>query len=202
METPISFKAGETVLEGLLARLPGEQGVVITHPHSLYGGSMHNPVVETIGRVFRKKGLSTLRFNFRGVGNSLGSFGDGVGEMQDVLAALQFLLDSGISKLQLAGYSFGSRVIAGMRDLPKEVTGQHHIAPPVAFMDYSGIAEIEKLRTVIAGADDDIAPPAKIKELISLWSPDAHLVILEETDHFFSTSLDRLAEELERAILL
>ncbi len=200
METPIKFQTGEVILEGLLDRGPGEQGVIITHPHSLYGGNMYNPVVETISRVFRKRGLSTLRFNFRGVGDSQGRFEDGVGEQQDVLAALQFLIDSGMTKIQLAGYSFGSRVIAGIKNLPKEVICQHHIAPPVAFMDYSEVADIEKLQTVIAGADDEIAPPAQIKQLLSSWNPDTNMIVIDGADHFFTGSLDLLEKELDGAL--
>ncbi len=200
METLITFQAGEVTLEGLLCRSPGEQGVVITHPHSLYGGNMYNSVVEAISRVYRNRGVSTLRFNFRGVGSSQGQFEDGIGEQQDVLAALQFLIDSGITNLQLAGYSFGSRVIAGIKNLPEEVKSQHHIAPPVAFMDYSEVADIEKLQTVIAGVDDEIAPPAQIKKLLSLWNPETNMIVIEGADHFFTGSLDLLEKELDGVV--
>ncbi len=200
METPITFQTQEILLEGLLQRNSGERGVVITHPHSLYGGNMYNPVVETLCRAYGEKGFTTLRFNFRGVGNSQGRFDDGGGEGEDVLAALGFLLESGITSLNLAGYSFGARVVSGIKDLPKEVVSQIHVAPPVAFMDYSGVTEITGLRTVIVAANDDIAPPDQIRKLLSGWNPEANLVIIEAGDHFFSSSLELLQKELANAI--
>jgi alpha/beta superfamily hydrolase len=200
METPITFETEDLLLEGLLCRNPGERGVVITHPHSLYGGDMHNPVVEAICRVYQRKGFSTLRFNFRGVGGSQGRFGDGIGEQQDVLATISFLTESGLSSLHLAGYSFGSRVIAGIKNLPKEVLTQLYIAPPVAFMDYTGVSDIAHLQTVIVGADDDIAPPEHIRKLLSSWNPDANMIVLNGCDHFFSNSLDLLEQALKEAL--
>lgn len=200
METPVTFQTEDILLEGLLCRNQSERGVVITHPHSLYGGDMYNPVVEAISRVYAQNGFSTLRFNFRGVGSSQGRFGDGVAEQQDVLAALHFLIESGLSSLHLAGYSFGSRVIAGIKNLPKEVMSQLYVAPPVAFMDYTGISDITRLHTVIVGADDDIAPPEQIKKLLPTWNPDANLIILDGMDHFFSNSLIRLEQALNEAV--
>ena len=200
METPITFATKDFSLEGLLCRNPGERGVVITHPHSLYGGDMHNPVVRTISQVYQKKGFSTLRFNFRGVGGSQGRFGDGVGEQQDILAAIHFLTESGLSSLHLAGYSFGSRVIAGIKDLPQEVLSQLYVAPPVAFMDYTGVSDIPRLQTVIAGEDDDIAPPEQIRKLLPSWHPDVNMIVLKGADHFFSNSLDQLEQVLNDAV--
>nr|MCU0539985.1 alpha/beta hydrolase [Desulfobacterales bacterium] len=74
----------------MLERVAGRQGVVVTHPHPLYGGDMDNPVVLAVCRAFRRKGFSTLRFNFRGVGGSGGHHDRGVGECDDVRAAGAF----------------------------------------------------------------------------------------------------------------
>ena len=71
------------MIEGRLAREDPEKGVVITHPHPLYGGDMDNPVVKAIAKAFQQNGYTTLRFNFRGVGGSQGSYADGIGEMDD-----------------------------------------------------------------------------------------------------------------------
>ncbi|MEJ2024042.1 MAG: alpha/beta hydrolase, partial [Deltaproteobacteria bacterium] len=108
----IDFRSGDLVLEGLLTRADGSRGVVVTHPHPLYGGNMQNNVVRAITRAYREAGYTTLRFNFRGVGASQGGFDNGRGEQKDVEAALQYRLSLGCDWLDLAGYSFGSWVNA------------------------------------------------------------------------------------------
>lgn len=199
METPIIFKSGSLNIEGLLQRQPGRFGVVITHPHSLYGGEMYNSVVETICKAYAKKGYSTLRFNFRGVGQSEGVFDNGCGEGEDVLAAVQYLLQAGLEKLHLTGYSFGARVIAGISP-PNEVISQTFIAPPVAFMDFSKIGNVPRLQTVITGENDAIAPMAEISKYLQEWNPAAQLHVLESCDHFFGNALDKLTSTLAQSI--
>ena len=78
-------------IEGLLSDIPGNQGVVITHPHPLYGGDMHNNVVQAILNAYSANDFSTLRFNFRGVGGSTGEYSEGIGEQEDVGAALRYM---------------------------------------------------------------------------------------------------------------
>jgi alpha/beta superfamily hydrolase len=78
-EEEIIFDSEGLKIEGLLENLQGEMGVVVTHPHPLYGGQMRNNVVESITQAYREQGYSTLRFNFRGVGKSEGSYEDGPG---------------------------------------------------------------------------------------------------------------------------
>lgn len=194
METSILFRSGDLVLEGLLHRCEGNKGVIITHPHPLYGGAMDNVVVDALAAAFKNKGYSTLRFNFRGVGNSTGSHDNGVGERDDVLAAIGFFIDSGIHEIVLAGYSYGAYVIASLKELPQQVDWQLHVAPPVAFMDYSQVSAIPKLHSVIAGEYDDIAPPGQIQQLLPLWNKEAKLTVLPGCDHFFSSGLDALSE--------
>ena len=88
MEEKITLSSGQYRLEGYWQAGNGDKGVVITHPHPLYGGTMNNPVVETIQNAFQQNGYATLRFNFRGVGGSQGSYDDGMGEKDDVRAAI------------------------------------------------------------------------------------------------------------------
>jgi alpha/beta superfamily hydrolase len=80
VEQTVIFESEGLELEALLSRESGDRAVVVTHPHPLYGGEMHNPVVEIIARAYQKIGYATLRFNFRGVGNSRGNYDDGKGE--------------------------------------------------------------------------------------------------------------------------
>lgn len=193
-ENPVSFSADGVILEGLLRRIPGTKAAVVTHPHSLYGGDMYNPVVETLCRCYAAGGFSTLRFNFRGVGASQGAFENGCGEAGDVFAAMDYLKESGIRDIQLLGYSFGARVLAGLDDLPREVSAEIYIAPPVGFMDFSDIGFRRALRLVVAGEQDEIAPPQLIEKLLPTWNSMARLAVIKGCDHFFSSSMDNLVQ--------
>ena len=102
---------GEFDLEAGLALGSGPEGVVLVHPHPLYGGEMRNPVITAMMRTFQEHDWSTLRFNFRGVGASCGTYDEGRGEVDDLLAAVDCLRQEGVERVLLAGYSFGAWVI-------------------------------------------------------------------------------------------
>jgi len=100
METKIEFDSDDgIVLEGLLHIGTTGHGVIITHPHPLYGGDMYNNVVETIQNAYQKKGFTTLRFNFRGCGQSTGRYDDGNGEQADLTAAFNYLKAGGTTSI-------------------------------------------------------------------------------------------------------
>ena len=90
-ENRVFIRTEALQLEGLLESVAGDAGVVVTHPHPQYGGDMHNNVLDAIVKAYRKNGYSTLRFNFRGVGASQGAFDNGIGEREDVRAAIAYL---------------------------------------------------------------------------------------------------------------
>jgi hypothetical protein len=184
-EENIYFKSGDLALEGLLNRGDGEKGVVVTHPHPLYGGDMHNTVVSTVVQAYSDAGYGTLRFNFRGVGGSEGHYDDGRGEQDDVQGALDYLIRLGKKTPSLAGYSFGAWVIA--MGLP-QYQGVDHlvmVAPPVAFMEFSFLQESDRIGLVVSGSRDDIAPPPEIRKMIGQWNPDASFRIIEGADHSY-----------------
>src|SRR5260221_12424431 len=113
-ENQVSFRSGDLTLEGLLAN-PGRgaPAAVVCHPHPMYGGSMHNNVVEAILAAMWQAGYTTLRFNFRGVGASEGEHDGGPGEGDDAVAGMTFLMaQQGVRKegAAMAGYSFGGMV--------------------------------------------------------------------------------------------
>ncbi len=189
------FVSGDLELEGVLEVNSAERGVVISHPHPLYGGEMDNPVVEEIRDVYREEGYTTLRFNFRGVGRSGGRFGGGIAERDDVRAAVAFLQKRGISRIELAGYSFGAYVNAGVAETGVEAAGMIMVSPPVTDPKF-GKMRLPALKLVVTGSHDEIAPPALVAELLPHWNPEARLEIIEGADHFYSRSLKKLGAVL------
>ena len=109
-EEKIYIKNGSLIIEGLFSKSSGCKGVVICHPHSLMGGSMYNNVVEAVQEAFSAENVSTLRFNFRGVGGSTGVYDEGRGEKEDILAVCEYMKKLGLTELFFAGYSFGAWV--------------------------------------------------------------------------------------------
>jgi uncharacterized protein len=185
-EEKVHFKSGDLVLEGLLARAEGSKGVVVSHPHPLYGGDMQNNVVTTLVRAYQDARCTTLRFNFRGVGGSEGSYDDGRGEQNDVKAALDHLVSLGCTNLDLVGYSFGAWVNAmGGHEYP-QIRRLNMVSPPVAFLDFSALKYIPEIAIVVSGSRDDIAPPPMIREMIDTWNPEAEFRVIEGADHFYS----------------
>jgi alpha/beta superfamily hydrolase len=185
MEEGVRIQSGDISLEGLLDRTEGNKGVVVTHPHPLYGGDMRNNVVEAIAGSYQKAGYTTLRFNFRGVGGSQGAHDNGEGEQVDVRAALGYLRGLGVGTLHLAGYSFGVWVNARLlKDLP-DIESSIMISPPIDFMDFSFLELNSKIRLIVTGERDDIASAEKIKRLAPVWNPDVSLHIIPGADHFY-----------------
>lgn len=196
MEEKVILESKGLKIEGLLNRTSPERAVVVTHPHPLYGGEMHNPVVETTAQAYGQKGYTTLRFNFRGVGGSQGRYGDGLGEQQDVRAALSFLSDMGFSEIDLAGYSFGAWVNAHLDPGDVPYARMVMVSPPVAFMDFSSISALARLELVVAGSHDEIAPPDMIRQRLPVWNQQARFETVQGADHFYAGAIQSLASIL------
>jgi alpha/beta superfamily hydrolase len=199
-EEQITFQSNGLRIEGLVGRQSGERGVVITHPHSLYGGTMHNQVVETLVRVYQNKGLTTLRFNFRGVGESEGTYGEGRGEKEDVISALRYLYGLEKSAIDLAGYSFGAWVNAHLTPSDFSVSSMIMVSPPVAVLDFSFLSSDQRVKVVVAGGRDDIAPADHISRLMATWNPAALFEVIDGADHFYSGKIESLESVLSRLI--
>lgn len=201
MVKKITFISEDYEIEGLFNKRDENKGVVVTHPHPLYGGDMYNLVVETIVHVYNIKGYSTLKFNFRGVGKSRGQYDNGLGEQKDVLAALSFLADMGMKRIDLAGYSFGAWVNAlAVIQGDSVVENMAMVSPPVGFMDFHAISAMKVLRFVITGSWDDIAPADAVKKMLPTWNPDARFEIVEGADHFYGGYLGQLESVLSSCI--
>jgi uncharacterized protein len=196
-EEKISFASGKLSLEGLLSRGEGDRGVVISHPHPLYGGEMRNQVVGIVQEVFAGKGRTTLRFNFRGVGRSQGEYDEGVGEQEDVRAAVRYLKALGVKEVYLIGYSFGAWVNAqAALNLP-EVAGSILVAPPQAMMDFSFLKDDNKTRLVIVGERDDYGPVEDVMKVVGTMNPPPPVIVTPGADHFFSGASTELVQALE-----
>ena len=195
-EERVIFESGGLGIEGLLEISPGDRGVVVTHPHPLYGGDMHNGVVQSVVDVYRMAGCSTLRFNFRGVGASEGAYDNGVGEQKDVESALKVLKDRGRSKIDLAGYSFGAWVNALGSWRFEQVERIIMVSPPVSFLEFPDLSDNPKIELVIVGTRDDFVDVNTLRATLRTWSPTAQLRVVEGADHFYTGKLAELREAL------
>lgn len=199
MEEKITIPVGQHRLEGYWQAGALGKGVVITHPHPLYGGTMNNPVVETVQRAFQQRGYACLRFNFRGVGSSQGNHDNGIGEQDDVRAAIAYVENRNVRSVDLAGYSFGAWVNSGVAaDGRTSIRSMVMISPPVGFIEFENISALTSLKLVVTGSKDDIAPAEQIRDLLPAWNPDAQFEIIDGCDHFYSGHLEELESILTR----
>jgi hypothetical protein len=197
IEEKITLSSGHYRLEGYWQAGTTGKGVVITHPHPLYGGTMNNPVVETVQSAYQQYGYATLRFNFRGVGASQGNHDNGIGEQDDVRAAIAYVENRNVNAVDLAGYSFGAWVNTGVAaDSRTSIKFMTMISPPVAFIEFGNVKALSCLKLVVTGSRDDIAPPPQIRGLLPAWNPEAQLKIIGGCDHFFIGYLDKLQSVL------
>ena len=198
MQENISFLSDGLTLEGQLYPGSIDAGIVITHPHPLYGGDMYNNVVQAVARFFQRKGYSTLCFNFRGVGKSLGAYDKGRGEQNDVRAAIEYLQSQNITAVDLAGYSFGAWVNARLAVKDHLTCNMVMVSPPVALIEFKAIESIAGLKLVITGSEDEIAPKELIRKLLPTWNPDAAVEVIQGADHFYFGFNNELGNALNR----
>ena len=186
-------------LEGILHRPRGENlpAAVICHPHSLYGGSMDVSLVVSIARTLAERGIMALRFNFRGVGRSEGTFGEGVAELNDVAGAVDFLVrEEGVDeeRLYLVGYSFGAWV--GLRHAERDprIRGVAAIGLPVWHLEEGFLSGYARPKLFIVGEDDSICPPDMLRRFVEGLPPPKEVRILRGTDHFLRGREREMAE--------
>ncbi len=196
MEKKIIIRSGNLELEGLLNEKSGKNSVVITHPHPLYGGDMYNPVVEAIARAYLKRGFTTLCFNFRGTGKSMGTHDNGNGEQQDVKSVIDFLSDRKYNRIDLAGYSFGAWVNALSSQSFTLDNRMTMVSPPVAFIDFKEGLNLSGLQYVVTGTEDEIAPHHLVGKMMRKWNQDAVFETIDGADHFFLGFLDQLTDQV------
>lgn len=170
---------------------------VVCHPHPLHGGTMQNKVVQTLARSFTRLGACTLRFNFRGVGESAGEYADGEGEVDDALAAVAWLRERFPGRsLYLAGFSFGA--IVALRAAKRiACAGLVTVAPPVHRLPESFAPPICSW-LVIQGEADEIVAADGVRRWVEGLGDAPALELMPETGHFFHGRLPELARRVER----
>ena len=198
METPVVVEVpdGPTLEASLGFAEPATAGLVLCHPHPLYGGDMDNPVVTRAAEVAQALGVSTLRFNFRGVGDSTGTHDEGWGEQEDCRAALDSLrtrLAPG-SPLGLLGYSFGARIAAQVGPGRDDLAGLALVAPPLAMYDFDGLPTGLPL-LLVAGSRDPYCPVQDLVKLAAQVGTEPR--IIEGAEHFFFGKLFPLGTAIE-----
>jgi alpha/beta superfamily hydrolase len=170
--------------------------VILCHPHSLFGGTMHNKVVTTMARAFGDLNLRTVRFNFRGVGKTAGTFDKGIGETDDVLAIAKWLQTTYPNDaLWLAGFSFGSYVAArAATQLPTQQLIS--VAPAVINFPFHQLPAITCPWLIIQGEQDEIVPPEAVFSWIATLQPQPTVMRFPDTGHFFHGKLMELRKIL------
>ena len=176
-------------LEALFQKGAQPGVAIVCHPHPLYGGAMDNNVVEALVQAFRSWGTGTLRFNFRGVGGSGGSYGNGDGEAGDILAVRDYLRERGEQgPFRLAGYSFGAWAALKALKTSHSFAALTLVAPPLELLDFGGL-EIPPIPTlVLLGDEDGFCRPGALREWLKDQAPrgpSPAVHILEGCDHFF-----------------
>ncbi len=168
---------------------------VLCHPHPQYGGSMHDAVLQTAADALLAYGANCLRFNFRGVGSSSGSFDNGVGETEDLLAVINWVAEEyPRDKLWLVGYSFGASVAwRALTHCEPEKTLL--IAPPVGMMPFEQPASLPGRVMAFAGDRDDFVDQATFAS----WQ-DVESQVISGADHFFSGRHADLEQAIADAI--
>ena len=181
----------EAALDAPEADVPARPLLAIfCHPLPTEGGSMHNKVVTMAARALRECGATTLRFNFRGVGQSEGSFDDGEGELADLRAVAAWARARHPDKiLWLAGFSFGAWVSLRLANELK-AAALISIAPPVGrSWDFSGIEMPVAPWLVIQGDADEIVEPQAVYDWVASLPRPPELVRMPDTSHFFHRKL-------------
>jgi len=174
---------------------------IICHPHPLFSGTMHNKVVTTLARVFRDLGLRTVRFNFRGVGQSEGIHDTGRGETDDVIVLAEWVKTvCPKDELWLAGFSFGGFVAAAAATRLSSVKQLVSIAPMVSRFYEAHLPPITCPWLIVQGEQDEVIAPEETYAWIETLQPKPELIRMPNAGHFFHGKLMELRRQLETAL--
>lgn len=202
----------EVIINGPEGRLEGRYHhspdrtaplALLLHPHPLHGGTMSNRVVVCMYQAFVRRGFSVLRFNFRGVGRSQGSFARGEGELSDAAAALDWMqtINPDAPGAWVGGFSFGAWV--GMQLLMRrpEIAGFISVAPPANMYDFTFLAPCPSSGLIVHGDADEIVPRADLRKLLDRLSHQRGITVdfadIPGANHLFTGRMDELSAAIE-----
>ena len=197
----VTFKTKGLNFEGVVAT-PDDTGgkfpgVVMCHPHPLFGGNMDNNVVLALTHHLTQQGIATLRFNFRGVGNSEGEHSKGELEHQEVLAAQDLLkVWPGVDdkNVGLAAYSFGTRVILCHPEVQKSPKAFAFISPSIEALESATLKKDKRPKFVISGTRDKLLQAEKLPAVLDSFSSPPQVQAVEGADHFWMGMEDLVVE--------
>ena len=175
---------------------------LVSHPHPLFGGTLHNKVVFHTMKALNSFGFPVLRFNFRGAGLSQGEHDHGIGEREDVITALNWLDQEFHLPLIFAGFSFGAAVGLSVACADDRVKAMIGLGVPVApvddrFYDFDFLKTCTKPKLFASGTRDQFGSPAQLHHLIDGVAEPKKLVLIESGDHFFEGRLKELRDAIE-----
>ena len=185
-------------LEALLDTPHGSPraAVVVGHPHPQHGGTMHNKVVYRTSKALREAGCAVLRFNFRGVGTSVGEFDEGLGEADDFRAGLNFVAERYPNiPVWAAGFSFGAWVALTVGARDPRVTLLLGIAPPTHY-DLDAFRQSDKAKFLILGESDELVAVQDIWKLYGELKEPKELVVIDTADHLFSGKVSEVGDAI------
>lgn len=188
-------------LEALVEAPAEPRGVaVVCHPHPLYQGTMTNKVAHTLARVFNDLGVAAVRFNFRGVGASAGTYDEARGETDDALAVADWATGRWPAvPLWFAGFSFGAYVALRAAAVRRPV-GLVTVAVPVQRFDVAGLAQPDCPWVIVQGDQDELVDVEAVVEWVDSLDPGPELVVMQGVDHFFHGRLRELRDTLVRIL--
>ncbi len=170
--------------------------MIICHPHPLYQGTMHNKVVTILAKAAHALGWPTVRFNFRGVDHSTGTYGNAIGEYEDLQTIATWVRRALPEySLVLAGFSFGA-YIAAQFAYHHKVSSLISIAPPVNHFDFTAFTDMSCPWLIVQGEQDDIVPVDQVRQFVDAAQISIPFMVLPDTGHFFHGRLIELQDML------
>ena len=169
---------------------------LVLHPEPNKKGTMNNRVTFATYKLFQKRGFSVMRFNFRGVGRSVGTFDNGEGELADAASAMDWLQSQNPTSNTswISGFSFGSWIGMQLMMRRPEITGFISISPPASTHDFSFLAPCPASGLIVQGKDNDLVPASKVENLVERISKQKgisiEISVIEGANHFFTSHLD------------
>jgi alpha/beta superfamily hydrolase len=177
---------------------PPRIGVVFAHPLPTGGGTLHTKVVFQGAKALARTGCAVLRFNFRGVGRSAGTWDEGRGELDDYRAAVDFMAAQYPSlELWAAGFSFGSYIAMSVGADDDRLCALIGIAPPVNRYDFSRVTQSVKPKFIIHGLQDELIPVKAVREFYARLQEPKELIEVDRANHLFDGQAAEVGEALE-----